>query len=772
MKKLYSILFAVVVVLCFAPIVRAQDWTIPGVLGFTPVFPNDHGTTTKNGVGFSKSISAPHDGNYWIKLEAYATGEGVQTSTSVPSDIILILDTSSSMTSNNYPSGNGNPTRLAVLKESVIKFLGSIYDDAVKNRGIDSHYAGNRIAIVTYDRNARLEVDWMDVEGEYNGGKALTKNADGTYSGTLVTEVNGIQAHQGTRPDHGIEMAIDLLLDDSPRTDHARNGANLNVVFFTDGYPTDGYGTYHGEQENQQSTDHFDYSFANKTLYYGSLLKQTYNAKVFTIGLLSNVNRPRNPEATNSWQWRNYKRVLTMMDWLSSNYPSAEWEASIDDLVIESLGENGNYYDGHPTGNGQNNFVLTRDEVPDPWKTEWSFTAGNNANEDLVSVAGFNPKEKATGEDVPESGYSFLVSNDMSFDDIFEAISSQSGGAAEASLSESTSTVDIVSSSFTLPPDSDASAIKVFTQPYLFNKTTKQAYWGTETLAPHSDDTYTKKWTDDQGVEHTQENVDVDKDIVVDPDALADNIISISGFDYSNNWCGPIKENGVVVDVHKGYKVIILIPIQMSGTAVGGPGVATNEPGSGIYVKGQDEPIVTFDIPDVSLPVNISIKKTNLSKGESAKFLIQRTTLPITSSSSWEYVTSVFLTNRDGTTDPVVNIKGLPSTKGATQDYVYRIIEEDWGWSYEFSKATGKGYQYTYDDDGNVISATIVDIVVEEREGVTTDLFVINPITFSNTKESNADKVRHAESKVTNTFWGTDGVKRWNDSKNNGRTNN
>lgn len=185
------------------------------------------------------------------------------------------------------------------------------------------------------------------------------------------------------------------------------------------------------------------------------------------------------------------------------------------------------------------------------------------------------------------------------------------------------------------------------------------------------------------------EKRDVDNLIDIDGTKLAQNIVEVTGFDYTNNWCGPIKEDGKVAGA-QGHKLIVLIPISMSETAVGGPNVTTNAPGSGIFKDGDAEPVITFKSPTVSLPVNLSIKKAiyvtaNTTKplpdGENTKFVIRRGIIAETRPEDadetwhpdyskitrWDYVTSVFYPNKDG--DDEVLIKGLPSTSDEG-DYV------------------------------------------------------------------------------------------------------
>ena len=233
---------------------------------------------------------------------------------------------------------------------------------------------------------------------------------------------------------------------------------------------------------------------------------------------------------------------------------------------------------------------------------------------------------------------------------------------------------------------------------------------------------------------------------------------------FSANWCGPVVNLQGDTTWH-GYKLVIEIPIEMDPEATGGPNVETNAQGSGIYteIDGQLVNVVKFTSPTVSLPVNIFINKLGLDVGESAKFTIERAILPDgwkkpTSSSDsaydglpWESVTSVFVTRHfgEGVNDPITKVMGLPSTKSVTEngktvqkEFVYRVVEEKWSWSYTSTALTP----------------------------VTTDQLITNPFKFQNTKKDGIDyKIRHAESKATNTFK-TGSGDAYDDSKNNNRT--
>ena len=367
MKKIYSFLLVVAAFIAFAPNMRAQ--TITDVCGNgTPlVFPNaeDNPLVIKKNVGLRKDISEPVNGKYWLKLEAFATGSAVATTSSVPSDIILLLDTSSSMTE----SYNGS-TRIAELRKAVAKFAGSIYENAVASKEAASDYPGNRIAIITYNRTASLVTSrWVTMTGDPATDNSLIHpdaSAPNGYAGSLITTISEIGTGSGTRPDRALRYAIEQLLDGS----HAskREGANLTVLLFTDGYPTDEVGSNLGEP--RQDRNKFDLAFANNTLHYASKVKQQYSARLYTVGLISTPGANTGADLR-----RNYYRVLQMMEWVSSNWPKSQWETNPDPAVE---GYNLNFDVDITFNSTSSTQVHTGNDVPAPFRNAWTVNSDNS----------------------------------------------------------------------------------------------------------------------------------------------------------------------------------------------------------------------------------------------------------------------------------------------------------------------------------------------------------------------------------------------------------
>lgn len=772
MKKIYNILLAAITLFAFAPVVSAQDpepdWSINGQIkdegneGANPNFPNPLPLKTDNinKLAYNKNVSAPFsDGTYWIKLETFATGSAATIVTSTPADIILVLDSSSSMTY-DY-SGRVQWISRGVRNYTASNFQNNpdyYYKHTDGYHRVTRVRGNNNVWYLTFTDNANKtwylnNASNTDEDGLLEAQTATSPTSQNTtcWHGELwesrsITRLEALQAavskfidniwqndHDVSASDPsfaGNRIAVVTYDDQAYKLSSSFSWVTANNQYANwfdigaDGVrdnlktAVNGMGTHNwtrpglgmraaindlldgnpaakrpeanltvvmftdGVPARQTGTGNtFENDVANQAIYYGYQLKQDYGANLYTVGIL-------NPESTDE----NVIKGIHFLDLLSSNYPKS-------------------YIDAETTNN-----------------SAWT-VSGNTVSVQNLTGGSANDRD-------PEGNYSMLDNGDLTT--IFDEISQQAGGTANQSLSAATSNVDVISNNFMLPPGTTADnikdVVKVFTAKldriengeYIFDE---------EILIDHSDDTYYA--LDDHGAP-TGEPLDVDKKI--DIDIVGTNGITVTGFDYSANFCGPIyKTDGTTVDHYQGHKVIIMIPIKMNPDAVGGPNAPTNDPTSGIYVNSTDpEPLVKFDTPTVSLPVNIHFKKTGLKPGESAKFMIERAIIPDRANWTvddedldWKYVSSVFVTqpmDASASNEPMVKVRGMPATTmvdGKQKGYVYRVTEEEWAWSYERDKAP----QYTTTDN------------------------VQNPFVFSNKPKDNIDvRVRHAESKANNIF--------------------
>lgn len=86
-------------------------------------------------------------------------------------------------------------------------------------------------------------------------------------------------------------------------------------------------------------------------------------------------------------------------------------------------------------------------------------------------------------------------------------------------------------------------------------------------------------------------------------DTVKDNTVSVTGFDYSANWCGP-RTDAAGSTTYSGQKLIVEFKIQPTDTFLGGNGVQTNVgTDDGIYAPGETTPVEKFQPQQVDVTV-------------------------------------------------------------------------------------------------------------------------------------------------------------------------
>ena len=148
--------------------------------------------------------------------------------------------------------------------------------------------------------------------------------------------------------------------------------------------------------------------------------------------------------------------------------------------------------------------------------------------------------------------------------------------------------------------------------------------------------------------------------------------VTVSGFDYSGNWCG-LHANGN----YSGKKLIIEIPILPDPDIVGGI-FPTNTSQSNILDKPGGKEVATFPIPELEFDsISLRIVKKGLRKNDSAVFEIYRKSRTTTGATYGvtPYMT-VLLTGNASGSDVQAVITGL------NKDYHYKIKETSWSWLY------------------------------------------------------------------------------------------
>lgn len=234
-------------------VLLACAMTIGSALPASAAEPQDESQTpavqaVNDGLELSKSISLKDNGNYELKLEAYATGQTTTTTVTEKQalDIILVLDQSGSMADPFGNSGN----RQAALKNAVDNFIDAVYADSMELNEQEGDVE-HRLGIVTYGSSSTILEAFGSVETNYSEYVDAIAGLPNSPSGA-------------TRADMGMEEANNMLPNET-------EGRKSVVVLFTDGVPT------------EQSS--FSDNVAEAAIAEAYQMKNTKGATVYTIGI-------------------------------------------------------------------------------------------------------------------------------------------------------------------------------------------------------------------------------------------------------------------------------------------------------------------------------------------------------------------------------------------------------------------------------------------------------------------------------------------------------
>mgnify|MGYP003186354450 CR=1 FL=1 len=260
------------------------------------------------GLVMSKTVTKGEgDDQFLLTLEAFATGTTRTDTKEIPLDIVLVLDTSSSMSRDfdgNIWGVADKDRRLTALKTAVNNFAESV---AAKAKGSDGQYGGEddvnyRIAVVEFASEAYNLTNGL-VDMDTSHGLTQVKNA-----------VSGLQAGGDTYPATGLDMA-NSIFDANPISGDGQRGRV--VIMFTDGYPA------------ENGTDNINYTLCDKAIASAQTSKRTYGATVYTVGIFSGANPNSNIDTNFDYgNRRDAEKQLVAanryMHYTSSNFQNAK----------------------------------------------------------------------------------------------------------------------------------------------------------------------------------------------------------------------------------------------------------------------------------------------------------------------------------------------------------------------------------------------------------------------------------------------------------------
>ena len=628
-----------------------------------------------SGMKISKTATANNDGSYTITLEAFATGSKVITEqkTDIPTDIVLVIDQSGSMkdpiggytytayrkgsgwNSRNYHNEEYYPLRhnggsenlwhklnnneyIAVsveqkmvytaisgwsnrkyhdnqnslyclvsgeYKSVTVKREGHVFsadeywytvdgqqilyttgDDSIPNFGQYAPlYQSVKKYIYSYTLNGATTVieesfgdgsspDTQFYRRDYSSSAGDTrlnalKNAATTFANAVATKAAGADGDINTADDN---------------IDH-----RIAVVGFASGQ------RYNGTNYNYNNTEVF---VGSNQYRYGTAAQGQYGNAFQNMNTSTGVgNVSASIEALSADGGTLTNLGLEMGNGIFGANPIAEGEKRNRVVIVFSDGVPGwSGYDSDTANSAITQAGTAKNTYGATVYTIGIFpgadaTSAGNQNGNETEKANWFMQRVSSNTQYPQSPSYYLSAADAgTLNSIFQQISNQiETGGAETTLGSETVVKDIISPYFTLPAGTTASGIRI------------------DTYACTGKDGNTYTWSGTSGGPGgATATVDGDQ-------------VSVTGFDFSENWCGTETDaqgNSTV----RGNKLVISFEVSPKSGFLGGNEVITNA-SAGIYENGSAQtPVMTFEQPKVNVPIqDVTVTATDKNvylKGE------------------------------------------------------------------------------------------------------------------------------------------------------------
>lgn len=304
--------------------------------------------TLTNKVGASADIKKKDGSDFLVGLSALSSTAKIMGQTTVPLDIVLVLDVSGSMDDRD----KDGVKKINKLKGAVNNFIDTTAD---KNNALSDTNKRSRISLVKFAGDkTNVEGDHTYKDGGYtynytqivSGYKAYTR----TNKAELKSKVNALEPAGATSADNAMKLAEQLVSPKTPSDNNAlnpRENAKKIVIFFTDGEPTSG---------NQ-----FENKVANAAINTAKGIKS--DADIYTIGVFKDADA--SVTGHTGWgQWSDKERFNAYMHGMSSNYPKATAYDNLGKRAQDSSGKDTQFYKAATDASELNDiFAEIQDEI-------------------------------------------------------------------------------------------------------------------------------------------------------------------------------------------------------------------------------------------------------------------------------------------------------------------------------------------------------------------------------------------------------------------------
>lgn len=613
--------------------------------------------TADSGMKISKTATANADGSYTITLEAFATGSKVITEqkTDIPTDIVLVIDQSGSM---KEPIGGYTYTAYRTGGYNSRNYHNEEYYPLRHNGGSENlwHKLNNNeyIAVSVEQKMVYTAISgWSNrkyydnqnslyclVSGEY---KSVTVKREGhlfsadeywyTVDGQQILYTTGdesipnfgqyaplYQSEKKYTYSYTLNGATTVIEESSG------DGSSPNTQFYRRDYSSSAGDTRLNALKNAATT--FANAVAAKAAGEDGDINtpaDNVNHRIAVVGFASgkryngtNYNYNNTEVFVGSNQYRygtaaqgQYGNAFQDMNTSTgvSNVSASIGVLSADGGTLTNLGlEMGNgIFGANPIAEGEkrNRVVIVFSDGVPGWSGYDSETANSaitqagtakntygatvytigifpgadatsagNQNGNETEKANWFMQQVSSNNGTPRTPSYYLSAGDSaSLNNIFQQISNQiETGGAETTLGSETVVKDIISPYFTLPAGASAKDIQI----------------NTYACTGKNGDTYT--WSSTSGGNGGATAT------------VGGDQVSVTGFDFSENWCGT-ETNTQGNTTVRGKKLVISFTVAPKSGFLGGNDVITNA-SAGIYENGSAQtPVMTFEQPKVNVPI-------------------------------------------------------------------------------------------------------------------------------------------------------------------------
>lgn len=309
----------------------------------------------------TKTVEKNGDSDFLVGLSALSSAAKIMGQSTVPLDIVMVLDVSGSMGDKDNKTGKD---KMSTLKTAVNSFI----DETAKtNSERSNENLRSRISLVKFAGDKTNEVGnatygWFD----YNYTQIVRdyKAYTNDNKNELKNVVKALEPAGATAADYAMDHAKTLV--DRSKSDEAANPNRKNVkrivIFFTDGEP------------NHESG--FDKSVANTAIQTAKGIKN--DATIYSIGVFKDADANSTKDKFNKY-----------MHGMSSNYPNATAYNNLGTRATNSDGKPTAFYKAATQASELNNIF-------------------NEIQEEIIATAQ-SPTEVEAGADPTQSGYVTLV---------------------------------------------------------------------------------------------------------------------------------------------------------------------------------------------------------------------------------------------------------------------------------------------------------------------------------------------------------------------------